>query len=141
MPKPATLATLGELVQGGPMASDQDRAFMREAIKVMRDAGLVNKTGGPFGAVIVKDGQVIAAAGNSVIKDNDPSAHSEVNAIRQVFHAASWSDYDDLFSDRAINDDIRRPMPEKEIPMQQILQREAQAAWAEFRRLPDGARY
>ena len=64
MPKPATLATLDGRVQGSPMASDQDRAFMREAIKVMRDAGVVNKTGGPFGAVIVKDGQVIAAAGN-----------------------------------------------------------------------------
>ena len=49
------------------MASDQDQVFMRQAIKVMRDAGVVNKTGGPFGAVIVKDGEVIAAAGNSVI--------------------------------------------------------------------------
>ena len=84
MPKNATLATLSGLVQVSAMASDQDLAFMREAIKVMRDAGVVNKTGGPFGAVIVKDGQVIAAAGNSVIQDNDPSAHAEVNAIRQA---------------------------------------------------------
>ena len=66
------------------MASDQDEAFMRRAIQVMRDAGVVHKTGGPFGAVIVKDGQVIAAAGNSVIQDKDPSAHAEVNAIRQA---------------------------------------------------------
>lgn len=42
----------------------------------------MNKTGGPFGAVIAKDGQVVAAAGNSVVKDLDPSAHAEVNAIR-----------------------------------------------------------
>ena len=159
------------------MASDQDQAFMRQAIKVMRGAGVVNKTGGPFGAVIVKNGTVIAAAGNSVIQDNDPSAHAEVNAIRmacrtlenldlsgcvmyssceccpmcystaywanirEIFYAASWSDYDDLFSDRAINDDIRRPRPEKRIRMQQILQGEAQAVWAEFRQLSDGARY
>ena len=54
------------------MASNQDREFMREAIKLMCDAGIVNKTGGPFGVVIVKDGNVIAAAGNSVINDNDP---------------------------------------------------------------------
>ena len=66
------------------MASDQDEAFMRRAIQVMRDAGVVNKTGGPFGALVVKDDQVIAAAGNSVVKDNDPSAHAEVNAIRQA---------------------------------------------------------
>ena len=49
------------------MASNQNREFMRQAIKLMRDAGIVNNTGGPFGAVIVKDGNVIAAAGKSVI--------------------------------------------------------------------------
>ena len=40
--------------------------------------------GGPFGAVIVKDGEIIARGHNSVIKDNDPTAHSEVNAIREA---------------------------------------------------------
>ena len=64
------------------MASNQDQVLMHEAIRLMRDAGVVNKTGGPFGAVIAKDGQVVAAAGNSVVKDLDPSAHAEVNAIR-----------------------------------------------------------
>ena len=64
------------------MASNQDREYMRQEIKLMRDAGIVNKTGGPFGAVIIKDWNVIAAAGNSVTNDNDPSTHAEVNAIR-----------------------------------------------------------
>lgn len=63
-------------------ATDQDRDHMRQAIDLMRKAGVVEKTGGPFGCVIVRDGQVLAAAGNSVLKDNDPSAHAEVNAIR-----------------------------------------------------------
>ena len=40
--------------------------------------------GGPFGAVIVKDGVVIARGHNTVIKDADPTAHSEVNAIREA---------------------------------------------------------
>lgn len=40
--------------------------------------------GGPFGAVIVKDGEVITVASNTVLKDNDPTAHAEVNAIRQA---------------------------------------------------------
>lgn len=40
--------------------------------------------GGPFGAVVVKNGQVIAVASNSVIGDNDPTAHAEVNAIRKA---------------------------------------------------------
>jgi guanine deaminase len=64
--------------------TDQDREYMREAIRLMRQAGVIDKTGGPFGAVVVKDGQILAATGNSVLKDKDPSAHAEVNAIRQA---------------------------------------------------------
>ena len=67
---------------GSSQVTEQDRAYMAEAIKLMRQAGVVDQTGGPFGCVIVKDGQVLAATGNSVIKDNDPTAHAEVNAIR-----------------------------------------------------------
>ena len=55
---------------------------MRQAIQMMRQAGVVDKTGGPFGAVIVRDGKVLATSGNSVVRDNDPSAHAEVNAMR-----------------------------------------------------------
>ncbi len=40
--------------------------------------------GGPFGAVIVKDEEVIAVASNTVLKDNDPTAHAEINAIRKA---------------------------------------------------------
>lgn len=38
--------------------------------------------GGPFGAVIVKDGTVVAASANKVVQQNDPTAHAEVSAIR-----------------------------------------------------------
>ena len=62
--------------------SQEDLSHMAEAIKLMRQAGVVDQTGGPFGCVIVRNGEVLAATGNSVIKDNDPSAHAEVNAIR-----------------------------------------------------------
>ena len=64
--------------------TDQDRKHMRHAIRLMRQAGVIDKTGGPFGAVIVLNGQVLAATGNSVLKDKDPSAHAEVNAIREA---------------------------------------------------------
>lgn len=40
--------------------------------------------GGPFGAVVVKDGKIIGEAHNSVTLDNDPTAHAEVNAIREA---------------------------------------------------------
>ncbi|MCE9563084.1 MAG: nucleoside deaminase [Planctomycetes bacterium] len=66
------------------MPTAQDRAYMLQAIEVMRNAGVVNKTGGPFGAVIVKDGVVLAACGNRVMADHDPTAHAEVAAIRMA---------------------------------------------------------
>ena len=54
--------------------------FMRQAIALAVDN--VNNGGGPFGAVIVKDGRVVATGVNRVVPDNDPTAHAEVNAIR-----------------------------------------------------------
>jgi guanine deaminase len=73
-------ASAGEALAAAPStARDQDREHMRQ---LMRKAGVIEKTGGPFGCVIVRDGEVLAATGNSVLKDNDPSAHAEVNAIR-----------------------------------------------------------
>jgi tRNA(Arg) A34 adenosine deaminase TadA len=47
-------------------------------------AGIENAHGGPFGAVIVKDGKVIGKGHNTVLRDNDPTAHAEVNAIRDA---------------------------------------------------------
>src|SRR5690242_11670509 len=44
----------------------------------------VEEGGGPFGAVVVRDGQVIATGQNRVTRDNDPTAHAEVVAIRRA---------------------------------------------------------
>lgn len=57
--------------------------FMKEAIRIAVE-NVENKTGGPFGAVVVKDGKIIASSGNTVVPDNDPTAHAEVNAIRKA---------------------------------------------------------
>ncbi len=57
-----------------------DREIMQRAIDLAAES--VRKGGGPFGAVVVKDGEVIAESANSVTPDNDPTAHAEVNAIR-----------------------------------------------------------
>ena len=62
--------------------TEQDRNFMREAIKLASES--VRNGGGPFGAVIVKDGEIIAGSSNSVTIDNDPTAHAEVNTIRKA---------------------------------------------------------
>ncbi len=62
--------------------TNQEKQFMQRAIELSKKS--VENGGGPFGAVIVKDGKIIAEASNSVTKDNDPTAHAEVNAIRQA---------------------------------------------------------
>lgn len=46
-------------------------------------AGMAAGTGGPFGATLVRDGQVVCAVGNTVVKDTDPTGHAEVVAIRE----------------------------------------------------------
>lgn len=46
--------------------------------------GMNSNEGGPFGAVIVKDGKIIAKAHNRVLGTNDPTAHAEILAIRQA---------------------------------------------------------
>jgi guanine deaminase len=55
--------------------------FMREAIALSR-AGMREGAGGPFGAVIVKEGEIIARGCNQVTSTCDPTAHAEVVAIR-----------------------------------------------------------
>ena len=57
-----------------------DLHFMEMAAAIAEEN--VKKGGGPFGAVIVRDGEIIATGANSVTLTNDPTAHAEVNAIR-----------------------------------------------------------
>ena len=57
--------------------------YMNMAIKEARK-GINAGHGGPFGAVIVKDGIVISKGHNTVLKDNDPTCHGEMQAIRKA---------------------------------------------------------
>jgi tRNA(Arg) A34 adenosine deaminase TadA len=59
-----------------------EQKFMEAAIKKAEDN--VALGGGPFGAVIVKDGQIVAIGNNRVTLTNDPTAHAEVTAIREA---------------------------------------------------------
>ena len=63
---------------------------MREAIKLSAES--VQSGGGPFGAVIVRNGEIIARGENRVTVCNDPTAHAEVSAIREA--AARLGTYD-----------------------------------------------
>ncbi len=59
----------------------EDKKFMRKAIALSRK-GMNSNAGGPFGAVIVKDGKIIGEGFNQVTSTNDPTAHAEIVAIR-----------------------------------------------------------
>lgn len=57
--------------------------FMKEAIEEAR-RGIYNNEGGPFGCVIVKDGEIIGKGHNHVVKLKDPTCHGEIMAIRDA---------------------------------------------------------
>jgi len=63
-------------------------AFMEEVIREAKENVRVGR-GGPFAAVVVKDGRVIASATNTVTSTDDPTAHAEINAIREACRALS----------------------------------------------------
>lgn len=60
-----------------------DPRFMRRAIELARQ-GMNSGAGGPFGAVVVKDGEIIGEGHNRVIGTKDPTAHGEIVAIRDA---------------------------------------------------------
>ena len=70
-----TVSTLG-----GALSADEQ--YIRNALDLAREAGKRNEV--PIGAVIVHDGAILAAASNRTIRDQDPTAHAEVLAIREA---------------------------------------------------------
>lgn len=61
----------------------QKNEFMKRAIELSKD-NVVSLNGGPFGAVVVKDNVIVGEGWNKVTANNDPTAHAEVEAIRQA---------------------------------------------------------
>ena len=57
--------------------------FMSEAVKAALK-GMSNNEGGPFGCIVVKDGEIVGRGNNKVTSTNDPTAHAEVTAIRDA---------------------------------------------------------
>lgn len=68
--------------QNNITVTDLDRHFMTVAAALAEEN--IGRGGGPFGAVIVHDGKIVATGVNTVTLDNDPTAHAEVNAIRRA---------------------------------------------------------
>jgi guanine deaminase len=84
--------------------------------------------GGPFAALVVNDGRVVAEGANRVTSSNDPTAHAEIVAIREASRVLN--EFDDAF----IYEELKQAASERRIPMKQILQGESMAifyAWAQ----------
>lgn len=62
--------------------SPEDKMFMEMAIRLSEEN--IDNGGGPFGAVIVRNGEIISTGANRVVPNNDPTAHAEVMAIRNA---------------------------------------------------------
>src|SRR4051794_15337979 len=60
-----------------------EERFLRRAIDLAHE-GVVSGEGGPFGALVVRDGEILAEGWNRVLTDNDPTAHAEVTALRRA---------------------------------------------------------
>ena len=74
--------------------NNEEEMFMKEAI-LLSVTNVTEGKGGPFGAVIVKDGKIIARGANEVTSSNDPTAHAEVVAIRNACKTLNTFQLDD----------------------------------------------
>jgi guanine deaminase len=151
--------------------------FMRMAIRLSLQKMRENH-GGPFGAVIVRNGKIVGRGWNRVTSSNDPTAHAEVTAIREackkletfqlddcdlytscepcpmclaaiywarlrkVYYAntrkdAAAIDFDDDFLYR----EVALPVARREIPMKQLLRKDALNVFAEWKKKTDKIPY
>lgn len=76
------MSTIDKCLKETTNYTEEDARFMEMAINLAEEN--IDTGGGPFGAVIVKDGEVIATGANRVVPNSDPTAHAEVMAIRNA---------------------------------------------------------
>jgi tRNA(Arg) A34 adenosine deaminase TadA len=159
------------------MNGEQAERFMRRAIDLGREGARAGD-GGPFGTVIVKNGEIVGEGWNRVIARNDPTAHGEIEAIRdacrrlgtfslegcdlytsgepcpmclgaiywarieRVFYGFSVQEAGEAgFDDRFIYEQLALPLERREIPVAQMLGRQALEALKEYTSDPDRVEY
>jgi tRNA(adenine34) deaminase len=79
---PADSRTAGEQLGLGASALAVDEQYIRNALDLAREAVKRNEV--PIGAVVVREGSILGAATNRTIRDQDPTAHAEILAIREA---------------------------------------------------------
>lgn len=146
--------------------------FMQQAIHLATENVQAGR-GGPFGAVVVKEGAVIATGANQVTATNDPTAHAEVVAIRNACQALGtfqlngcdvytscepcpmclaalyWSRCRAIFygntaeaaaragfDDSFLYQEVKKPLDQRHIPIEQMLSEEAHSSFEAWRTSP-----
>lgn len=159
------------------MTKSFNPAFLREAIRISIEKMEADE-GGPFGAVVVRNGAIVGRGWNRVTSTNDPTAHAEIVAIRDacsrletfslagceiystcepcplclaaiywsrlshVYYAATCDDAAAAgFDDRYFYHELRKPVGERAIPMEQALRDEALTALKAWMKKSDRIRY
>ena len=147
----------------------KDKEFMQQAIDLSIEN--VKNGGGPFGAVIVENGKIIATGVNRVTASNDPTAHAEVNAIRAACQqkanfkltgcsiytscepcpmclaAIYWAGISHIYYGNTkqdaeeIYDEIERPLSKRSIPTRMIMREQALQAFRDWAAKPDKTEY
>jgi tRNA(Arg) A34 adenosine deaminase TadA len=154
-----------------------ENRFMRRAIELSVE-NVRSGNGGPFAALVVKEGEILATGTNRVTSACDPTAHAEVVAIREAcrklaqFQLADCDIYTTCepcpmclgaiywarparvyfgntaadaaaigFDDSFIYQQLGVSLPERAIPMIQLMREEAQSAFREWERKSDRVRY
>lgn len=74
------------------MTSNNTKKDFMHVAEVEALHGITHRHGGPFGAVVVKDGEIVGSGHNTVLRDKDPSCHGEMNAIRNACNNLSTFD-------------------------------------------------
>lgn len=62
---------------------DEQEHYMKESVRTARE-GMEKGEGGPFGAIVVRNGEIIGRSSNRVFSTKDPTAHAEIEAIREA---------------------------------------------------------
>lgn len=72
---------------------ETDKSILQRTINIALDG--INSGGGPFGAIVIKEGKIISEAINKVVINNDPTAHAEILAIREAASVLKTFDLSD----------------------------------------------
>ena len=108
--------------------------FMEKAIELSLD-NMRSGKGGPFWAIIVKDGKIVGSGANHVTSDNDPTAHAEVVANTRV-DAANIG-----FDDDFIYEEIKKDLTIRSLPIEQVGRANALKVFEERKKKSDKIEY